>query len=107
MQLMQPVWKLCIHVPFNLLDGTYSELSVRLPVPCQACCAVADIYGPSESLIGDYLEERGSAQPPVQVMTKFCCFGGDMQRVNADTVREVHWQAYLPCNVTRIGVLWP
>ena len=71
------------------LDSTHPELLSGCFIPSQACCACADIYGPSESLIGDYLEERGDAQPPVQVLTKFCCFGGDMRSVSADSVREV------------------
>lgn len=74
------------------LDSTHLELASRFS-PFQACCACADIYGPSETLIGDYLEERGDASPPVQVLTKFCCFGGDMRSVSADSVREVHSQS--------------
>lgn len=37
-----------------------------------------DIYGPSEGLIGRYLQSSPSAAN-VQVLTKFCCFGRDMQ----------------------------
>ncbi|KAK9821998.1 hypothetical protein WJX81_006467 [Elliptochloris bilobata] len=48
----------------------------------------ADIYGPSESLIGDYLERKGRGEPAVQVLTKFCCFGGDMRSVSAKSVRQ-------------------
>ena len=71
-----------------------APVSLRWGNPFEACCACADIYGPSETLIGDYLEERGDAPPPVQVLTKFCCFGGDMRSVSADSVREVHKHAY-------------
>lgn len=38
----------------------------------------ADIYGPSESLIGRYLASRGGSEG-VQVLTKFCCFGAAMR----------------------------
>jgi len=54
----------------------------------------ADIYGPSETLIGDFLERRDAAEPPVQVLTKFCCFGDDMRSVSADSVREVRARSH-------------
>ena len=55
--------------------------SLVCPIHCKAlasqwCCA--DIYGPSEGLIGRYLQSSPSAAD-VQVLTKFCCFGRDMQ----------------------------
>jgi len=46
----------------------------------------ADIYGPSETLIGDFLERRDAAEPPVQVLTKFCCFGDDMRSVSGPSL---------------------
>ncbi|CAL8466033.1 g5569 [Coccomyxa elongata] len=42
----------------------------------------ADIYGPSESVIGEYLRESGEKKN-VQVLTKFCCFGRDMQSADS------------------------
>jgi hypothetical protein len=41
-----------------------------------------DIYGPSESIIGEYLRESGN-RANVQVLTKFCCFGRDMQTADS------------------------
>mmetsp|Transcript_13859 Transcript_13859/g.34859 ORF Transcript_13859/g.34859 Transcript_13859/m.34859 type:complete len:408 (+) Transcript_13859:190-1413(+) len=38
----------------------------------------ADIYGPSEELIGKYLDQRPEGAEGLQVFTKFCCFGSDM-----------------------------
>lgn len=38
----------------------------------------ADIYGPSEALIGRYLASHPTEKPAVQVLTKFCCFGDSM-----------------------------
>jgi aryl-alcohol dehydrogenase-like predicted oxidoreductase len=42
----------------------------------------ADIYGPSEGLIGKYLAAttKSSSAPPVTVLTKFCCFGDSMRK---------------------------
>lgn len=51
----------------------------------------ADIYGPSEKLIGNFLstcspEERQNCH----VLTKFCCFGDSMRQArNKDFVRKV------------------
>lgn len=45
----------------------------------------ADIYGPSEELIGKYLDGRGGSEG-VQVFTKFCCFGADMDLVTQKMV---------------------
>lgn len=42
----------------------------------------ADIYGPSESLIGRYLQSAPHAAD-IQVLTKFCCFGRDMEIADA------------------------
>ena len=39
---------------------------------------VADIYGPSEGIIGKYLQSTPGARSSVQVLTKFCCFGQSM-----------------------------
>lgn len=44
------------------------------------CPAAADIYGPSEKLIGQYLEAHPAERPQVQVLTKFCCFGDNMRK---------------------------
>ncbi|KAL4854303.1 putative aldo-keto reductase 1 [Chlorella vulgaris] len=38
----------------------------------------ADIYGPSEALIGRYLSSHPAEKPHCQVLTKFCCFGDVM-----------------------------
>ncbi len=52
----------------------------------------ADIYGPSESIIGEYLRASGEKKN-VQVLTKFCCFGKDMQSADsAKFVRRVRIQ---------------
>ncbi|PSC75888.1 aldo keto reductase isoform B [Micractinium conductrix] len=40
----------------------------------------ADIYGPSESLIGRYLASHQAEKANVQVLTKFCCFGDSMRQ---------------------------
>ena len=40
----------------------------------------ADIYGPSESLIGKYLASSPGARANCQVLTKFCCFGDSMRQ---------------------------
>lgn len=40
----------------------------------------ADIYGPSEKLIGQYLEAHPAERPQVHVLTKFCCFGDNMRK---------------------------
>ena len=47
----------------------------------------ADIYGPSEELIGKYLNSRGGSDG-VQVFTKFCCFGADMNFVTDKMVEK-------------------
>ena len=48
----------------------------------------ADIYGPSESLIGDYINSRGGAEG-LQLLTKACKFGSDMQNVSQDSISAV------------------
>ena len=52
----------------------------------------ADIYGPSEQLVGQYLQDRGGAQAGhgVQVLTKLCVFDPlEMRRAgSADFVRD-------------------
>ncbi|KAL4429190.1 hypothetical protein ABPG77_010169 [Micractinium sp. CCAP 211/92] len=40
----------------------------------------ADIYGPSESLIGLYLNPPHKEGEPEPVLTKFCCFGDSMNQ---------------------------
>lgn len=40
----------------------------------------ADIYGPSEKIIGSYRKEFPSESRNCQVLTKFCCFGDAMGR---------------------------
>jgi aryl-alcohol dehydrogenase-like predicted oxidoreductase len=40
----------------------------------------ADIYGPSEKLIGAYLASHPDARSKTQVFTKFCCFGDSMRQ---------------------------
>lgn len=40
----------------------------------------ADIYGPSEQLIGRYLVSSNEARSKCQVLTKFCCFGDSMRQ---------------------------
>lgn len=55
----------------------------------------ADIYGPSESIIGEYLRESGERKD-VQVLTKFCCFGSDMQSADSTKfVRRVGTQTFV------------
>eukprot|EP00191_Tetraselmis_sp_GSL018_P004856 CAMPEP_0177606280 /NCGR_PEP_ID=MMETSP0419_2-20121207/17213_1 /TAXON_ID=582737 /ORGANISM="Tetraselmis sp., Strain GSL018" /LENGTH=402 /DNA_ID=CAMNT_0019100611 /DNA_START=23 /DNA_END=1228 /DNA_ORIENTATION=+ len=48
----------------------------------------ADIYGPSEALIGKYLRSKDAGSPPSQVLTKFCCFGGDMFKIDRAFVEK-------------------
>jgi len=47
----------------------------------------ADIYGPSEELIGKYLDSRGGSEG-LQVFTKFCCFGADMNAITDKMVEK-------------------
>ena len=47
----------------------------------------ADIYGPSEELIGKYLDSRGGSEG-VQVFTKSCCFGSDMSNISEKQVEK-------------------
>jgi aryl-alcohol dehydrogenase-like predicted oxidoreductase len=45
----------------------------------------ADIYGPSESLIGEFSKTYPSLASSTQVLTKLCCFGGMMNDARRDT----------------------
>jgi len=45
----------------------------------------ADIYGPSESLIGEFRKTYPSLADSTQVLTKLCCFGGMMADARRDT----------------------
>ena len=47
----------------------------------------ADIYGPSEELIGKYLDSRGGSDG-VQVFTKLCYFGSDMNFITDKQVAK-------------------
>jgi len=48
----------------------------------------ADIYGPSEQIIGRFIKKRGGegASPPVQVLTKSCWFGNEMRSLDRSAV---------------------
>lgn len=46
----------------------------------------ADIYGPSESLIGDYIRQRPQGRNGLQLLTKCCKFGGDMLAVSPKSI---------------------
>ena len=64
---------------------------------------VADIYGPSEGIIGKYLQSSPGARSKVQVLTKFCCFGQSMDFAdNPKYVKRVTplpaAQSYLPAH---------
>lgn len=45
----------------------------------------ADIYGPSEGLIGEFRKRYPSLASSTQVLTKLCCFGGMMRDAGRDT----------------------
>lgn len=65
----------------------------------------ADIYGPSESIIGQYLQGSGD-RDKVQVLTKFCCFGRAMQSASsASFVRQVCASLPSPTQPVSSGVL--
>lgn len=49
----------------------------------QTTVDTADIYGPSEGIIGKFLKER----PGAVVCTKFCCFNG-LDRISKEEVRR-------------------
>lgn len=50
----------------------------------------ADIYGPSEKLIGQFLAGHPDARKKTQVLTKFCCFGDSMRQARrAEFVKQV------------------
>ncbi len=43
----------------------------------------ADIYGPSERIIGEYVSSLSTeARAKIQVFTKFCCFGDSLRNAN-------------------------
>jgi aryl-alcohol dehydrogenase-like predicted oxidoreductase len=48
----------------------------------------ADIYGPSEALIGAYVRRRGGSEG-LQLLTKSCKFGNDMLTVSQRSISEV------------------
>jgi aryl-alcohol dehydrogenase-like predicted oxidoreductase len=52
----------------------------------------ADIYGPSEALIGEYVKKRGGAEG-LQLLTKSCKFGGDMSNVSQQSMSQVRSRA--------------
>lgn len=43
----------------------------------------ADIYGPSEEIIGRFFEQNIDARDRCQVLTKFCCFGDSMRQASS------------------------
>jgi aryl-alcohol dehydrogenase-like predicted oxidoreductase len=49
----------------------------------------ADIYGPSEGIIGDYIRSRPQGAEGLQILTKCCKFGNDMLTVSQDSVSQV------------------
>jgi hypothetical protein len=73
---------------------TENQLS-RVPKSCRT--RHADIYGPSEALIGRYLANAPSPSA-VQVLTKFCCFGRDLDFADSKkfVARVRHAPAALP-----------
>ena len=48
----------------------------------------ADIYGPSQELIGEYIKQRRNGSEGLQVLTKFCCFGPEMQNMTSKFVER-------------------
>ena len=48
----------------------------------------ADIYGPSEGLIGDYLRRRPRGAEGLQILTKCCKFGSDMTTISQQSVSQ-------------------
>ena len=48
----------------------------------------ADIYGPSQELIGEFIKQRGNGSEGLQVLTKFCCFGPEMQNMTSKFVER-------------------
>ena len=57
----------------------------------------ADIYGPSEKLIGDYIRGRPQGREGLELLTKFCRFGNDQVTVSQKSVTSVraHRQPHL------------
>lgn len=53
----------------------------------------ADIYGPSEGLIGEFVRKRGGADG-LQLLTKSCKFGRDMLEVSQRSTSQVRSQSH-------------
>lgn len=51
----------------------------------------ADIYGPSEKLIGEYIRSRPEGKEGLQVLTKFCKFGNEQVSISQSAVTSVCW----------------
>jgi aryl-alcohol dehydrogenase-like predicted oxidoreductase len=49
----------------------------------------ADIYGPSEKLIGEFIRRRPEGKEGLQILTKFCKFGNDQISINQKAVTSV------------------
>lgn len=49
----------------------------------------ADIYGPSEKLIGDFIRGRPQGRTGVEVLTKFCKFGNEQITISQKNVSAV------------------
>ena len=49
----------------------------------------ADIYGPSEGLIGEYIRSRPEGVEGLQILTKCCKFGGELQTVSQSSISQV------------------
>ena len=49
----------------------------------------ADIYGPSEKLIGEYIKSRPQGKEGLQILTKFCKFGSEQVSINQKLVTAV------------------
>jgi aryl-alcohol dehydrogenase-like predicted oxidoreductase len=48
----------------------------------------ADIYGPSESLIGEYISRRRSGREGLQILTKCCKFGSEQFTVSGKSISQ-------------------
>eukprot|EP00892_Ulva_mutabilis_P011889 jgi/Ulvmu1/9072/UM005_0167.1 len=48
----------------------------------------ADIYGPSEKLIGDYIRSRPQGREGLEILTKFCKFGNEQITINQKSVTQ-------------------
>lgn len=49
----------------------------------------ADIYGPSERLIGDYIRGRPQGREGLEILTKFCKFGNEQVTISQKNVTAV------------------